>query len=570
MNAISLCCRESVNRVKLRESGILPHLLLWLKSPEYRSIHGRLLSCLVCFMYDDKGWQQLLDNNLVTVLLSQLRRTACLVSNSCFNKRPPDLTSYERQHLQKNDLSDNEDDNNDMCNSLPNIDSVSHCTGKDLTCNSSEIIPIESGDLSDVDKSEVIQIDNVDDVKAGKQVIYSIDSPTYKQLLEERSDKPATEETCGPENIMDAMDYKLTEMSGGSPYNPVYLSPHCDRPYSPFSTNSDVSLRSPKAGSNLECDILNEDSMLSPGLISHSQSGDQQPECSHQQPGNDSSEGDELFSAQIETDNQNDSHIMVRGEQLALFEKGEENQQSMTQTNSSTSKCFKNQDCSDTIEAIIKTSMISPVSSKRQSRVDKRRTSSNGRKRKRTCSEETQQSIKKRVCDNQKRRSSLQIDTLMSKESRKESFNVGENVAYPMNSSKMTEYNIIAMLSRISFLDNTNAYLCTPDVWGVLLEYAFLSNDPISRCSRIMLRLTANPLCLCPLTAHLIPHMINSLINDKDVLGPEKEKLKELLIEQLSDVALSSFGRGVIENLLIRGTFPLQIRCRISLVYLKK
>ena len=55
MTALCLYCRESVNRMKLREFGGLRLFVTLLGDDENKSLHNRILNSLLQFAYDDQG-----------------------------------------------------------------------------------------------------------------------------------------------------------------------------------------------------------------------------------------------------------------------------------------------------------------------------------------------------------------------------------------------------------------------------------------------------------------------------------------------------------------------------------
>ena len=76
LNVLCLCSKESVNRVKLRENGVLQIFLESLQDHSFHKIHDRIISCLVCFIYDEAGFHILLEAGLVKILLKHLQRVA--------------------------------------------------------------------------------------------------------------------------------------------------------------------------------------------------------------------------------------------------------------------------------------------------------------------------------------------------------------------------------------------------------------------------------------------------------------------------------------------------------------
>lgn len=76
LNIVCLCCKESVNRVKVRNFGGLKILCDTLNNEEYHKIHDRVISALQCFVFDEAGLDVLLEHNLVSVLMHHLKRVA--------------------------------------------------------------------------------------------------------------------------------------------------------------------------------------------------------------------------------------------------------------------------------------------------------------------------------------------------------------------------------------------------------------------------------------------------------------------------------------------------------------
>ena len=74
ISALCLCCKEAVNRVKLREEGILKYFIEILTDDVYMALHLRIVSALVCFLYDETSFDVLLENGLVPVLVMHLRK----------------------------------------------------------------------------------------------------------------------------------------------------------------------------------------------------------------------------------------------------------------------------------------------------------------------------------------------------------------------------------------------------------------------------------------------------------------------------------------------------------------
>ena len=78
VNCLCLCCQEVVNRVKIKAAGGLKAILDMLGDDEYKKIHSRIISSLICYMYDDEALETMLQVQLVPTLLTHLRRVARL------------------------------------------------------------------------------------------------------------------------------------------------------------------------------------------------------------------------------------------------------------------------------------------------------------------------------------------------------------------------------------------------------------------------------------------------------------------------------------------------------------
>ncbi|KAL3856198.1 hypothetical protein ACJMK2_010976 [Sinanodonta woodiana] len=80
LNCLCLCCKDAVNRVRLREAGALQLFLRVAQDEAFSNLYDRMISSWLCFLYDDQSFQVLLLNGLVPCLLSQLQRCVGFVS----------------------------------------------------------------------------------------------------------------------------------------------------------------------------------------------------------------------------------------------------------------------------------------------------------------------------------------------------------------------------------------------------------------------------------------------------------------------------------------------------------
>ncbi|XP_078508815.1 armadillo repeat-containing protein 5 [Lissotriton helveticus] len=76
IRALCLCCREAINRVRVREVGGLELLLTLVKDERYLQAHTRIMAAFLNFFYDEVALEYLLANGLVPLLVSRLEALA--------------------------------------------------------------------------------------------------------------------------------------------------------------------------------------------------------------------------------------------------------------------------------------------------------------------------------------------------------------------------------------------------------------------------------------------------------------------------------------------------------------
>ena len=74
IKSICLCCREAVNRNKIRSAGGINDLIGILGSPEYSQVYDDILGAFACFTYDDLALKLMIDGGLIAVLVSMLQK----------------------------------------------------------------------------------------------------------------------------------------------------------------------------------------------------------------------------------------------------------------------------------------------------------------------------------------------------------------------------------------------------------------------------------------------------------------------------------------------------------------
>ncbi|XP_078679822.1 armadillo repeat-containing protein 5-like [Branchiostoma floridae x Branchiostoma belcheri] len=72
VNALCLCCREAINRLRIRELKGLELLVSLLKSPSCKDVHERLVGTFLCFFYDEPSLEVLRGEGLIPLLMTKL------------------------------------------------------------------------------------------------------------------------------------------------------------------------------------------------------------------------------------------------------------------------------------------------------------------------------------------------------------------------------------------------------------------------------------------------------------------------------------------------------------------
>ena len=178
LNVVCMCCKDVVNRVKIREQGGLLMLLAFLKSGKLKNLHERIISALQCFLYDEASIEILLEADLVTTLMEHLK-TICSFESST-PETDHELGSFiEDEHLndahnynKKKDCEINAKDENTCVEIGENL--KTELVIKNPERSEEDILDIEK----EVKENTPNEINNTK--KKKKDHVYSIDSPTYK------------------------------------------------------------------------------------------------------------------------------------------------------------------------------------------------------------------------------------------------------------------------------------------------------------------------------------------------------------------------------------------------------
>jgi hypothetical protein len=239
INALCLACKESLNRVRIREQGGLIILLDLLNDEDLEMIHNRLVGSLLCFLYDEPSIQILLSNNVITILTNHLSK--------CMGQKKQTLTysSFNTAVDKLIDIVSKETDSSDA----PEADNVIMTDGLIVeyeAIDTTDGLPL---DMLDPEKSQSKSLtlptgDGIDKSDEPSQITshkYSMDSPTYKEISE--SALEITYDAGGPRNISECYDYGTTSSTGQwSPASYIGSPLRCPSPgtssYSPLSNAS--------------------------------------------------------------------------------------------------------------------------------------------------------------------------------------------------------------------------------------------------------------------------------------------------------------------------------------------
>ncbi|CAC5396164.1 ARMC5 [Mytilus coruscus] len=160
LNILCMCCKDGVNRIKIRDNEILELFIECLYKDEYRLLHDKVISALQCFLYDDPSISVLLEHGLIKVLVSHLQRVAKFESVVC---QAEDLipTFINKDQMNEEMLKEQE--------MFKKLYQFPHQV--DSRCN---------GNVIEKNMKTKVQLDNVEGKEEKrKSVVYSMDSPSY-------------------------------------------------------------------------------------------------------------------------------------------------------------------------------------------------------------------------------------------------------------------------------------------------------------------------------------------------------------------------------------------------------
>ncbi|XP_045171658.2 uncharacterized protein LOC123533822 [Mercenaria mercenaria] len=97
LSVLCLCCKEAVNRVKLRDENILIFFIKSLSDDKFKNLHARIVSGLVCFLYDETSFDVLLENGLVPLLVKHLKSNIMHLTADSQGEKEVKLESNEEK-----------------------------------------------------------------------------------------------------------------------------------------------------------------------------------------------------------------------------------------------------------------------------------------------------------------------------------------------------------------------------------------------------------------------------------------------------------------------------------------
>ena len=535
ISVLCLCCKEAVNRVKLREEGALKLFIEFLKGNSYKSLHLRIVSALVCFLYDEASFDVLLDNGLVPVLVSHLRcyldedsvaqpiseyRDGSNGDTEGYGKDKANFMVKEKETLVK-DKADSMDINQE--NSFKSgTENIQKGNGEEIHSSDGQVrdensrLERDDSEKLNVGESEFVKesmnmdgktdtenmlmemeenigsndplslsVTCADDVKPSTSTdtrVYSIDSPSYQVQTEDFSDYSSgakCKKSFSPPNYLDSSYEVYSPISNVSYYSPVKSSPE----YSPQSDRAGSPVGKLPLYSYAGLGSPYDEAVSSPesGISKSGPSGQSSPSYSidEQDPSWSWSPG---ASQDPDSESESEADISDKGAQemkkpdVDCLVKKKRNNKKSCDGRKRTPDCKK----SDTTEA--ETFVIEKIP-----------TQKTGKKRKKS-------------------------DTVM-------------------------ENNILILLSRVSQMTNPTVHFVSIETITCLLDYITDIEAPLARAARLLSRVFRNPHCFQKLLTLKIPVIVyQKLLQNENI--PVVLKRIQLLKKEEKRSSMSSGFRS--------------------------
>ncbi|XP_050410234.2 uncharacterized protein LOC126824872 [Patella vulgata] len=492
MNVLCLCGKESVNRVKIRENGALEILLSALNGVEYQRLHDRIISSFLSYLYDEPSLNLLLENGLIDILLRHLERCTEFTSSTIvisFSEKFLALedsdkdtvnTSAKLQHIKarpkqipkrckSKDVRKNMDKIvDDLPSSSTSMDDSKPSTSRVKHTSGGLSLIAESPASTDLNIPRTSSIEITPTKKSSH--IYSIDSPTY----ENHSWEPSS--LSGGITCKQSFSSGAGTSGGQSPYSPLshdsYYSPGVSSPSysipspaSPDLPYSTVWSQPYRSDSHEDLSPFSSSSVLGGADVGTPASA-----------WTFSSSDDEDINNVDDSSNINNADITDRTspvtdqihDNINMSADIKDKIETMIESDESDEMSTVSDACSNLSLTENKSTVAEHP--KALTTDNKDMTSERSLKHKRTPSEEN---------------SETEVQPKRQKRSAKRHA-----------ASKITESNILILLSRFSVINDPSQYLVTPRVLSCILDYIREVPGAQSRSVRTMSRILRDPLCL--------------------------------------------------------------------------
>ncbi|XP_064461130.1 armadillo repeat-containing protein 5-like [Ornithodoros turicata] len=507
----SALCRysqESVNRVRLRESGGLSLFINTLKNEQRKELWPCTICAVLQFSYDEVSLEHLWDLGFASTLLLHIQR-------------------YTEAHAKEHHDSKGEEN-------------TSAGTTVTTTTDNNEITPDDDlaaveDDFSDVEEHSVSACGG--EVKATTQKVFNIHSPSYQEIqnakilqgIETRStDSGYNSYQCSP-NTTD-FGHPVSPRSAGSPVPSEYglwspcSSPRCESP---------VSVASPEP---FRC--------FSP-VCSDSETAE---DCQLQER---AAEATETFVSSLATENvqvQNSISLTTHSsvEHAEISTRNAAISEAQQQTNDLSSEAWTTPSC--TTEAVRRRFRSNSSDS---SGAQKHRKDSGTRNFRRGSTDSSRSPPRKQRCQS---RSSSDSRFVVPKDPQDAFFDA-----------------VIRVLCVYSYLESPKFDCAACGLFAALINYAFSVPDPMERAEQALLRLASNVHNFESIIAggDLI-NVVREMQRLDDSSCKRCRRCRDLgqsILRRLSSLAESGFGSGVLARALLVEGKDQQQSCSLAVPY---
>ena len=558
-----------MNRVRIRDGGGLELLLGFLDDAAYRALFNRIISALVCFLYDEVGMEILRTSGLVTIMLKQLRRIARLddtestdeatkVTFTIGGEEDDEEEEIKEEKLQTDsecdllavtkemDLDEGERRNAETHPEKP-LDAEKSLESADLVDTAQQTSNIASESIS---RSNSEEAKNAQSQSKPEEPRYSIDSPTYKAISEYTLNFDTED---GPLNIIDA--HQLSSDNVYSPSSsPRSRSNSPVGSFSPLSVSSYISSDWSPGNSPLPSPpMFSDDDFRAPSPMP--------PPASPPLPtlGSDDPEVTMRSAASFSTlwwcpkESSQDTEFSESNEQhkdKGLGKARDARQESAKEDTKKSDISSEDVLVSDPLyldtmastdfgralqgNSIAVTPTLTPSTSADSIREVQKRTSKGKGpgKRKRSQTADEKARIERRLSSSSLASASgLDLNDLMDKlkstKSLKSSGKLdGIDIDKYKDPRKATEHNILIIIAKLSFADDPSADIVRKDVIETLLDYIINAAEPLPRASRILLRVTTNPRCFHKMLLVRLPCILEQRLGKYTIRDGEESARK--------------------------------------------